>query len=92
MRVRSKNPATDEPIETGRELRDLTIESGARNFVLNLSGVTTSSTPFNCALHMFSASVGSIDGRLALCNVDPLLMELFQLCKFPVADRRRSLT
>src|SRR4051794_31597177 len=44
LRLRSENPARDEPVEVGAQLKRLVREYGRSRIVLNLSGLKTTSS------------------------------------------------
>jgi hypothetical protein len=85
VRFRSETPASDEPVEIGRQLRELVTDHGRCKIILNLSGLDTTSTALNVSFFAFSMALRRVNGRLAICCIGDKLAHYFRFSKF--ADR-----
>jgi anti-anti-sigma factor len=69
--------------EAGRQMLALVNDSGCKNVLLNLDNVEGMTTAFLGKLVALYNQVTAGGGRLALCRVRPILMEIFNICHFP---------
>jgi anti-sigma B factor antagonist len=67
--------------ELGQELIRLVDEGRHRKLVLNLAGVELMSSIVLCKLISLCARVKSSNGIVKLCNLEPQVLEVIQMCK-----------
>ena len=69
--------------EAGRQMLDLSRDTGCPNVLLDLNNVEGMTTAFVGKLVTLYNQITAAGGRLALCRVRPLLREIFTICQFP---------
>jgi anti-anti-sigma regulatory factor len=67
----------------GNRLLDLVPEGSKRKLVLDFARVESLTTAMLGKLVNLHLHIDWAGGRLAFCNVDPFLMQIFTLCKVP---------
>jgi anti-sigma B factor antagonist len=65
----------------GEQLLSLADEQGRRKILLNFGNVEYLSSAFVGVLATLNAKVNGVGGRLILCNIDPLIYEVFESTK-----------
>lgn len=68
--------------QAGEQLLDLVESGSAPKVVLDLGGVEGMSTSFLGKLTALRTRVVDAGGRLALCQVNPVVQEILTICRF----------
>jgi anti-anti-sigma factor len=78
----------------GEQLTGLVEGSGCHKFVLNFANVESMTTAMVGKLVSLHQKVEAGEGRLALCNIDPFLREIFKILNlthvFPMHDDEQA--
>jgi anti-anti-sigma factor len=67
----------------GQRLRELVRDGNCRKLVLNFSRVESLTSAMLGEFVLLFKDIDAAGGRMAFCNVDPFLGQIFQLCQMP---------